>query len=148
MRTAALARLRIELPEKYLFSTEIAVRIGDINYGGHLGNDSVLGLFHEARLRFLKSRGYSELDAGGAGIIMVDSAVCYRSQAFHGETMKVEVAVADPDRYGCDFLYRMSDVATGREVARAKTSILFFDYGENRKTEMPGPFRAAFFEAS
>lgn len=65
-----MARLTLELPEHFAFYTEITVSIRDINYGGHLGNDAVLGLAHEARLRYLKSLGFSELDIGGLGLTM------------------------------------------------------------------------------
>lgn len=43
-----MARVKIELPEKFIFKTEIPIRIDDINYGGHLGNDTVLFTYYEA----------------------------------------------------------------------------------------------------
>ena len=45
-----MSRIKIPLPEKKDFSTEIKLRISDINYGGHMGNDAVLTIVHEARL--------------------------------------------------------------------------------------------------
>ena len=35
----ALARVKLTLPDAWQFDTTVTVRIGDINYGGHLGND-------------------------------------------------------------------------------------------------------------
>ena len=139
-----MARIKLDLPERFRFSTEMAVRIGDINYGGHVGNDAVLGLIHEARLRFLKQYGFSEADAGGAGLIMTDAAVVYKSQAFHGDTLKIEVDVADFSAAGCDFVYRVTQQATGAEVARARTGIVFFDYAAGKVVKMPAVFKAAF----
>ena len=46
-----MARVEIELPEQFPFATEIPIRISDINYGNHLGNDAVLSLAQEARVR-------------------------------------------------------------------------------------------------
>ena len=66
-----MPRIKIKLPEKFIFRTEIPIRITDINYGGHLGNDSLLSIIHEARVRFLKSLGYSESNVEGVGIIMI-----------------------------------------------------------------------------
>ena len=57
---APMTRIKIELPETYLFSTEIPVRITDLNYGNHLGNDAILSLLHEARVRFLAYYGWTE----------------------------------------------------------------------------------------
>ncbi len=56
-----MSRIKIEMPEKFIYKTEIPVRITDINYGGHLGNDSLLSIIHEARVRFLKHLEYSEV---------------------------------------------------------------------------------------
>jgi hypothetical protein len=39
-----MARVKIDLPDKFIFKTEIPIRINDINYGGHLGNDAVLSI--------------------------------------------------------------------------------------------------------
>lgn len=69
--------MNIVLPEHILFTTRLTVQIGDINYGNHLANDAVLRLSHEVRLRWLKQHGFTELDAGGAGLIMTEAAVRY-----------------------------------------------------------------------
>jgi len=136
-----MARVKLEMPERFAFSTELPVRITDINYGRHLGNDAVLAFAHEARVRFLNAHGFSEADVDGVGMIMLDAVVMYKSQAFHGETLTVEVAAADLGPCGCDFLYRLSDKAGGREIARVKTGLAFFDYAKNRIAKMPDRFR-------
>jgi acyl-CoA thioester hydrolase len=135
-----MARIKIPLPEYFPFQTEITVRITDANYAGHLGNDSVFSLTHEARERFLRSLGFREDDVDGAGIIMNDAAVMYRSEAFPGEVLRVEVAVADIYRKGCDVLYRFSCVEDGREVARVKTGIVFFDFATRSMVSTPQAF--------
>jgi acyl-CoA thioesterase FadM len=43
-----MARIKIELPQSFSFTCRIPVRITDINYGGHAGNDTVLSIIHEA----------------------------------------------------------------------------------------------------
>lgn len=138
-----MAKVEIELPEAWLFTTEIPVRISDVNYGGHLGNDAVLSIVHEARVRFFAAHGWRELEVGqgGPGIVMVDAAVVYRAEGTWGMGLRVEVAAADVRTRGCDLLYRLSDAATGREIARAKTGIVFFDYAARRVVHMPEPFR-------
>jgi acyl-CoA thioester hydrolase len=137
-----MARVQIDLPETFPFRTEIPIRIDDINYGGHLGNDAVLSLAHEARVRLFRQHGWSELDVAGAGILMVDAAIVYRAEGRHGMTLRVEVAFDDVRSRGCDLLYRLADAATGAEIARVKTGIVFFDYGARRVAHMPEAFRA------
>lgn len=137
-----MPRIKIELPEKFIFSTEIPIYIGHINYGHHLDNALMLSLVSEARVRFFKSLGYTELDVEGVGIVVADVAAQYRSEAFHGETMRVEMAADDFNKYGCDLVWRMADLATGREVARGKHGILFFDYSARKATSAPAAFIA------
>lgn len=142
-----MARVRLELPETFPFSTELRIQIGDINYGGHMGNDAVLRLMHEARIRFLASHGLSELDMGGLGLIIADALVVYRSEGFHGDRLTVDVGTADWNRNGCDFLYRLTNAETGREVARGKTGIVLFDYGRRKVASVPDRVREALLGA-
>ena len=72
-----MPRIRIKPLDRYPFSINITVRITDLNYGGHLGNDSLLSLIHEARVAFLDSHGLSELDCGGVSLTMGDAALIY-----------------------------------------------------------------------
>lgn len=139
-----MARLRIHLPDALPFRTEIPLLIGHINYGGHLDNAWVLAIVHEARLRFLQALGYTEVKVEGCGIIVSDAAVQYRSEAFHGEVMVVEMGVTELWEHGCDLPWRMTDQASGREVARGKTGIVFFDYATRRKVRTPEGFRRRF----
>ncbi len=139
-----MARTRLDLPQKFHFATELVIRVGDINYGGHLGNDAVLSLIHEARVRFLKEHSYTEQDIEGVGIIMADAVVVYRSEGFHGDILTVEVEVRDIQNAGCDFYYRLANRETGAEVARAKTGIVFYDYAVKKTVRVPEGFRKKF----
>ena len=136
-----MARIKLDMPDNYLFSTELCVRISDINYGGHMGNDAVLSMVHEARLRFLKHYHYAEFDVEGAGIIMTDSAIVYKAESFHGDRVQVDVTVADFNKYGCDLYYLLSNKDTAVEIAHAKTGIVFFDYKERKVVAVPEGFR-------
>lgn len=141
-----MARIRINLPEKFEYSTEIPVRISDINFANHLGHEKILPLVHEARVRFLNEYGYVELDIEGYGLIMADSVIVYKSEAFYGDTLKIEIAGNDFSKYGFDFVYKLTNKETDEEVARAKTGFIFFDYGKRKKAEVPQKFRAIFDE--
>nr|MBL8410118.1 thioesterase family protein [Dechloromonas sp.] len=137
-----MPRIKIDLPENFLFATELPIYINHINYGNHLDNSALISLVSEARVRFFKSLGYTEMDVEGRGIIVADVAAQYRSEAFHGETMLIEMAANDFNKYGCDLVWRLSDKASGREVARGKHGIMFFDYAERKPVSAPPEFVA------
>lgn len=138
-----MARLTLDLPARFPFSTELEVLVGHINYGGHLGNDSMLSLIHEARVRYLRHLGYAENDVDGVGLLMVDAMLVYRSEVFHGDLLVIEVSVGEISRSGCDFFYRVTSQKSGKEAARAKTGVVFFDYGERKVTRVPSGFFVA-----
>lgn len=143
-----MARVQLELPERVVFETVMDVRIGDINYGNHMANDAILRFAHEARLRFLQSLGYSELNVEGAGIIMSDAAIRYCAEAFHGTRLRFRLGVADFSRSGFDLTYQAVDDNSGKEVARLKTGIVFFDYANRKVVPVPPRFLALFQEES
>lgn len=117
-----------------------------MNYGNHLSNDRVLTLAHEARIRFLAHFGWSEFDIGGTSIIMTDAAVVYKSEGFRGNTIQVQVSVADIGNSGFDLYYRMVNLTTGKDLAHVKTGILCFDYDTRKVRRLPDVFANQFNE--
>jgi acyl-CoA thioester hydrolase len=139
-----MSRVELELPERFDFRTELPVRIGDVNYGGHVGHDALLALTHEARVQLFASRGFTELDISGIGIAIADVAAVYGAEAKYGMVLVVEVAVTGLRTRSCELYYRLTRKDTGREIARAKTGIVFLDYRTGKVAHMPEVFRAAF----
>ena len=136
-----MARVKIELPEKFILKTEIVIRVSDLNYGAHLGNDSILSICHEARLRFLKYFGFSELDIEGSGIIMTDAAIQYKAEGFYGDKLIIEIGVMDFTKKGCDFVYRLTNKETQKVIALVKTGLVFYDYKNKKVVSIPPGFK-------
>ena len=136
-----MARVKIDLPDSFPFQTFIHLRVNDMNYGNHLSNDKVITLAHEARVRFLASLGYKELDVEGHSIIQGDTAAVYKSEGFYGDEIRIEVAVGDVGSSSFDIYYRMTNLTTGKPLAHVKTGMLFFDYEKRRPLPVPDVFR-------
>lgn len=77
-----MARTKLIFPAKILGEVSITVRITDINYGNHLGNDALVSIIHEARVKWLYLNGYTELNIEGAAIIMGELLVNYLGGVF------------------------------------------------------------------
>ncbi len=123
----------------YPFAVDLTVRTTDLNYGGHLGNDRLLSLVQEARVAFLASHGWSELDCGGAALIMGDAAVVYQAEAFAGDVLRFEVAACEPGRAGFRLACRVTRPADGKAVALVETGMVCFDYAARRIVPVPAP---------
>jgi acyl-CoA thioester hydrolase len=126
-----MGRVKIKFPEHNpLLTCNIAVRISDINYGNHLGNDAVLSIIHEARMQLLRQWHYTELHAGGTSLIMGDVMIAYKGEAFYGDVLEVQVYCEEITDRSFDLLYRIDAVRNDARVpvAHAKTGMICFDY--------------------
>lgn len=130
-----MARIKIELPERFTFGTKIPIRITDLNYGGHVGNDTVLSLIHEVRVQFLQSFGYAELDFEGVSLIMSDVGIEFKAELFYGDTITVFVTANNFSRIGFDVYYKLMRDET--VVAVAKTGMICYNYTTRKIVSVP-----------
>lgn len=135
-----MSRIQFELPDHFIFATDIQIYISHVNQGGHLDNAQLLTLVSEARVRFFKSLGYTEGNVAGYPIVVGDIVAQYKSEGFHGETMRVSMVPRDYNPYGFDLVYRMECLDSHREVARGKIGIVFIDRGTRKVTPVPQEF--------
>lgn len=86
-----MPRIKIDLPEKFFdLSIKIPVRITDINYGNHVGNDSLVGIINEARLQLLQHFGFSELNIEGIGLILGELLIEFKKESFYKDIIDVK----------------------------------------------------------
>lgn len=125
----------------FSFNAPYQVRIGDINYGGHLGNDKFLLLFHDARIEFLQSLGLSESNiGGGVGLIMSEAHVNYKKEVFFGDALKVWVRITDLQGVRFKIEYQIERDADTAVVATGYTQMVAFDYQRRRICKLPEGF--------
>jgi acyl-CoA thioesterase FadM len=140
-----MARLQLTFPEdQWYYSTQLTVRVTDINAGNHLGNDSMISMISEARARFLFEFGVSESERDGNGIIVTDLATTYRAEAHARDQLLFEVGVMDFNKYGGDIIFRITRPLDKTLIAMAKSGFVFFNYKTSQVVAMPDDFRAKF----
>ena len=139
-----MARIKLLIPNHKIFATEIGVRITDINYGNHVGNDAFVRIVHEARAQWLTSNNYTELNIEGTSLIMADLAVEYKGESFYGDILKVEIAVGEISRAGFELYYQIQTDRNGNSflIVKAKTGMVCYNYEEKKVRELPEKFIA------
>jgi len=140
-----VARIKLEFPDNtFCFETRMPVRITDINGANHLGNDALISMLSEARAQFLVEYGVEEGGEDGSGIIVTDLATMYQGESFYPDMLRFEVGLMDFNKYGGDFVFRVTKADSGQPVALAKYGFVFFNYKTREVTPMPESFRARF----
>jgi acyl-CoA thioester hydrolase len=129
------------MQDTFKFTTKLNVRINEINYGGHLGNDSFLSLFQEGRLRYLKQFGWSELFIGeDTSLIMSQAHINFKAEAFWGERLKILVRISKIERIRFTFEYQVESAETDKVVASGYTDMVGFDYENKKVKKLPESF--------
>jgi acyl-CoA thioesterase FadM len=117
-----MARIKIELPEKFYYETIIPIRITDLNYGNHVGNDTILSILHEARVQYLS-----------------DVAVEFKNEIFYGEKIIASVTVSEISKFSFNVYYKLEKENNDKRilVALAKTGMVCYDYGAKKVAAVP-----------
>lgn len=139
-----MARIKIEIPEKIIGTFSIPIRIADINYGNHVGNDAFVSIIHEARMQWLKQYDYTELKIEGIGLIMSDLALEFKNEAFYGDIVEVTLAAAEISRVGFELYYQLSANRNNKSIllANAKTGMVCYDYTAKKVAAIPEKLKA------
>jgi len=139
-----MARVKVELPGNFTFSAKIPVRITDINYGGHVGNDTILSILHEARVQYLKHYGYTELNFGGTGIIMSDVAIEFKNELFYEDVIIASVAATEFSKVAFELYYKLEKQSSSGNglIAVAKTGMVCYDYDAKKIVAVPAEVKA------
>lgn len=140
-----MGRIKLKLPEKKIFSCTIPVRITDVNYGNHVGNDSLVSILHEARVQLLKHFHFTELNAGGTSLIMGDLAIEYKKEGFYGDLFTVSIFPGDITRVSFELYYEVKTDRNGEPtlIAIAKTGLICYDYQNQKVNTIPEALKAA-----
>lgn len=134
-----MARIKMDMPEHKLAEIKIPVRISDINYGNHVGNDAFVSIIHEARLQWLQQKGYTELDFAGTGLIMSDLAIEFKNESFYGDTIEVAVYAGETARVSFELFYQLSTIRNNTKIilANAKTGMITYSYAKKKPVSLP-----------
>jgi acyl-CoA thioester hydrolase len=134
-----MARVKIDIPEKIIGSFIIPIRIADINYGNHVGNDAFVSIIHEARMQWLKQYDYTELKIEGIGLIMSDLALEFKNESFYGDVVEVKLGAGEISRVGFELFYRLFANRNEENIllAIAKTGMVCYDYDAKKVAAIP-----------
>jgi len=138
-----MARIKIDLPGNEIAKLSIKVRIGDINYGNHVGNDAFVSIIHEARLQWLQQYNFTEIDIAGTSLIMSDLAFEFKNESFYGEEIFITLSAGEITRVSFDLFYQLITTRNNETIllARAKTGMVCYDYQNKKVTTVPEVLR-------
>lgn len=142
-----MGRTKIELPAKCVGIFTIPVRITDINYGNHVGNNALVEIIHEARMQFFRQHDFTEMDAAGTSLIMSELIVEFKNESFYEDNLEVKIFTGEVSRVSFELFYSLTavrDNAAATIIANAKTGMVCFDYNEKKVISIPDKLKKIF----
>jgi acyl-CoA thioesterase FadM len=139
-----MARLSLQLPQKILTTVSIPVRITDINYGNHVGNNSIVEIIHEARVQFLQQNGFTELDIAGTSLIMSELQVEYKNESFYPDLLHIDIYCGEISKVSFELYYKIFTKRHQQDIliALAKTGMVCYDYNIRKIRHVPEELKA------
>lgn len=144
-----MEKVKIILPaDKPDFECLITVRVSDINYGNHVGNDSLVSFLHEARVQFLAHMGYTEFDIEGLGLIQADLMVRYKNEAFLGDKLSCKIFFVNFSARSFDMICAITTERNHQKItiAEAKVGLVCYNYQTKSIAHLPAPFTNRFLK--
>jgi YbgC/YbaW family acyl-CoA thioester hydrolase len=123
---------------EYSLHINLDVRVGDLNYGNHVGHEHYFLYFQEARLAYLKQLGYSESDIEGLGMVVAEASCRYKQELLLGDRIQVHCKITDIKTKAFIFKYA---ITRGETVcATGATTNLYLDRSLKKVVSLPGAF--------
>lgn len=138
-----MSRIKLTIPDNCIETVVIPVRITDINYGNHVGNNAFVGIIHEARVQWLQQNGYTELNIEGAGLIQADLAVEFKSEGFYGDLLEITISAGEITSVSFELYYQLSAKRNENTIVLvlAKTGMVCYDYNTKKVKAIPEKFK-------
>jgi len=133
--------ITLKKQDHYEFTHTIRLQPRDINYAGHLGNDSLISILGTARAEFFHALGLSETNLGDkeTGVIIYDFSINYLSEAFMFDEVSIDIHLGELNKRGFRLYYRAR--VGQRLVAYAESGFLFFNYLKRKVSFIPDDFK-------
>jgi len=141
-----MPRVRLSERPSYEFCHRLTVRPTDINYGGHLGNEAMLELIHEARTMFLAQLGFNTIDVNQlqVGLIIADLAVNFKNEAYAQDVLDIDCQIDELGKKSFRFFHRIR--RAHQMIALVETGMVAFDYQARAVVPLPDEFFKALQE--
>lgn len=130
-----------------IFSTTINILVNHLNYGNHLGYDSVLSILQEARMRWLKTinPALSEINIqDGVGWMVREAHLIYDSEAHHGDELKIDLFVCNATKTSFTLEYKVENETTEKKLCSATMSFICFNFANSKIARIPNILLDAF----
>ena len=132
-----MERIKIKLPEHFIYREYFTIEQEDINMAQHMGNERILVHANSVRHRFFKYINFPEYDAQNqCGSIIANHSIVYKSEGFFNDKIECEAGFTNCTDTSFDLV--MHFIKNGfQTLAIVRTGIVYYDYQKREVMNMP-----------
>ena len=128
----------------FMVHADVEIRFRDLDAFGHVNNAvyfSYLEMGRVAYMRAMDEAAGKERDELDFPFILGRASCRYLATASLGQVVRVAVRASSVGNKSFDFEYELSNRDTGKLIATAKTTQVFFDYDAKETRPIPAAVR-------
>ncbi|HEX9798450.1 MAG TPA: thioesterase family protein [Anaerolineales bacterium] len=132
--------------DDFRFWHEVEVRFADIDSLGHVNNAMYFTYMETARAAYFGALElWDRQDMQSLGVILAHAACDFRRPIGYGQSIRVGVAASRLGTKSFDLKYRLT-AQDGELFAEGVTTMVHYDYQNNRSVAMPDRWRRTLAE--
>jgi acyl-CoA thioesterase FadM len=137
-----VSRVKLTELSLYEFCHRLTVRATDINYAVHVGNETMLGLVHEARSQFMAQLGFETIAVknNDVGLIIADLAVNFKAEAYTHDRLEIDCQIGEIQGRSFRLFHRI--LRAEQVIALIEPGLVAFDYRARNVVQLPADFLA------
>ena len=136
-----MERVKINLPEKVLFTYTFTIATADINEAQHMGNERILVFTNIVRTAFFKALDFNTYETAASGTIVANHSIHYKSEGFAGDVITCEVGAQNLTDCSFDIVFHFIK-ENGKTLATVRTGCVYYDYVQRKILALPAHYVA------
>lgn len=117
------------MDENIRFSAKLRVPIGYLNYGNHVDATGVTLIIQDARMRFLKSLGMTEINIEkDIGYVLTDVIINQKAEILYDDELMVDMIISKITKAMMELKYIVKSTTTNKVVALCESKHFFYNH--------------------
>ena len=135
---------------EYKVSTTVKVRFADLDLLGHVNNAVFFSYMEQARVAYFQKipdLDFSRIQGEPKTSVILASIQCdFLTPAYLDEKIDVGIRISKLGNSSIVMEYEMKEAASGRRIATGQSTLVYFDYSQQKSLPIPDTLRRKFSE--
>lgn len=133
----------MEAPRKLVWTSQMAVRWGDMDYYGHVNNTVYFRYFEQARVEWIEQLGYAVGPDQEEGAVIIHTDCTFLLPVNYPATVEVRVYAGAPGRSSVMTWYEMAVQGDDRVYAYGSAKVVWMNNATGKSVPLPEQLRAS-----